>query len=188
MIEKDLHQVFVTAHDRFMQRSKTGPVRVGIRAFFEQKLHDVRESGMSREHYRAHAPGIFVVDVGAGSHKQLGRSQIVHPRRKHQCRVVAVRNRAVVLEVAVRRHSHHLSPRIRTGVNIGAIGEQDLDDFRMLLGHGPHQRRLASRCAGIDVGALRGQQFHDGRTARSRGHHHGRLAQQKRGIRIGARR
>src|SRR2546422_8024498 len=43
---------------------------------------------------------------------------------------------------------------IRTRPNISAMGEQNLDDFRMLLRNGPHQRRLAACGAGIHVGAF----------------------------------
>ena len=81
---------------------------------------------------------------------------------------------------AVRRHGHHLAPDLRARVHVGAVREQHLDDVRMLLRDGPHQRRLAARAARVDVGALREQLLDDVGVARARGDHQRRLAGEQR--------
>ena len=94
------HHRFVTTHDRGMERRK--PRRRGVRvgAAFEQELDQVAEAGVSGEHRGADAPRIGVVHVRAGSDQELRRSEIADARRKHQRRLAAVRDLAVVLQAS----------------------------------------------------------------------------------------
>ena len=62
--------------------------------------------------------------------------------------------------------------------------EENLDDFRMFLRHGPHQRRLASSGANIDIRAFGKQLFHDSGIAGARGRHQGRFTEKQPGVRI----
>ena len=68
---------------------------------------------------------------------------------------------------AVRRHGHHLTPDIGSGVNVGAMCEQGADHVRMTLGGGPHQGGLATRGLRVDARALAEQRFDYSGVARS---------------------
>ena len=116
-----------------MERGESGSSGVGVRALVEQELDDLCEPRVRGEHHRAHAPGIRVVDIGAGGNQEPRRREIADARGKHQRRVAAVRNQPVVLGLPVRRHRHHLGPHVRAGVDVGAAAEKDLDDIRVLL-------------------------------------------------------
>jgi hypothetical protein len=50
-------------------------------------------------------------------------------------------------------------------MDVRAVRKEDLDDIGMLLGHRPHERRLAAGGARIHAGAPRQQLFDDGRIA-----------------------
>ena len=141
--------LLVAAHDGLVQRGEAGLRGVRVGAAVEEERHEVGETGVRREHRRAHAPGVFVVDIRARGDQQLRRLQIADARREQQRRVAAVGDRAVVVEDAVREHGHHLAPRIGPRVDVGAAGDQHLDHRRVLLRDGPHQRRLAARRARV---------------------------------------
>jgi hypothetical protein len=69
-------------------------------------------------------------------------------------------------------------------VDVGAAGQKDLDDIRMLLRHGPHQRGLSTRSARVYVCTLVDQSRDDVRVAGAGGDHQRRLAAEEREIRI----
>ena len=138
----------------------------GVGTAIEQEFNQLRIPCMRRENRCAHAPGIHVVHVRARGDEQLRRAEIADPRGKHQRGVIPVRDRAVVLEQAVRRRRHHLTPCLRTRVHVGPVREQHLHNIGMFLGDGPHQRGLAARGAGVHIGALCQQLFDDLRIAR----------------------
>jgi hypothetical protein len=102
----------VAPHDRDMQRGKPRPRGVGVGAALEQELDDVSMSAVGGQHGGADAPRICVGDVGSGRRQQLRRCEIADARGKHEGGLAAVRNRAVVFEVAVRRHRHDLVPLV----------------------------------------------------------------------------
>ena len=139
-----------------MQRGKACGRLIRVGAFFEQELHQLRETRVSRQGRRADAPGILIVHVCARCYQQFRRREIAGARREHQGRVTSVRDRPVVGKMTMRRYSHHLCPNVGTGVDIRAASEQDLHDIGMLLRRCPHEGRLTARAARVHIRALSG--------------------------------
>ena len=152
---------FVPAHDRRVQRGEAGRSHVRIGAALEEEFDQLGMTGVSCHGRGAHAPGIRIVHAAARSHEELRRGDITRARRKHQRGVPSVRDRAVVVEMTVRRHRHHLIPDVRASMNVRAVREQNLDHIGMFLRRRPHQRRLPPRRVRVHVGALRDQLFDD---------------------------
>ena len=116
-------------------------------------------AGVRRQRRRADAPGIFVFDVRAGGDQQPRRRQIADARGEHQRGVAALRDRAVVVRIPMRRHRHHFVPDLRPRVDVGAVRDERLHHVGMLLGSGPHQRGLTARAARVQVRARISEYF-----------------------------
>ena len=143
--QESRRHLLVPAHDGRVKCAKPACRRIRIGAFFEQEFDELPEPGVCRQDRGADAPGIGIVHVGAGGHEELRRGEIADARRKHQRRVGAVRDRAVVFGTAVRRHRLDMAPHVRPGMHIGTVREQHLDHLGMFLRNRPHQRCLAAR-------------------------------------------
>src|SRR5579862_9857852 len=95
VVKQRTHQLFVAAHDRFVQSGKSRRGLVWVGAFLEEKLSHVAEAGMNGQNRRANTPGVSIVDIAPGSDEKPRRSKVPHARREHQRGLAPMRDRLV---------------------------------------------------------------------------------------------
>ena len=134
------------------------------------------------DHQGARAVRQGVVHIRACREQELRGLDVAHSRGKQQRRAATPEDRRDLSASSPVTGLNILRVGARASPNISAELEQRLDDPRMLLGHGPHQRRLfVDRLFRIHLRAG-GQQCRHGSDLSGTGalHEHGLAAQQRR--------
>ena len=140
------HQGFVAAEGGGVQRAVAGLGRVWVRAVLEQVGRERRVATMGRHDQRAGARWRRVIHVATSRHQVCCRVQIaLSGGEQHRC-ISALHDVDHPDRVEARGPSVD-SPRqrIRSCVNVCPEVDQRRHDVRVLLRHGPHQRRLPPR-------------------------------------------
>ncbi len=175
-----------------MQRGVTGADGIGISAFVEEERRNVPMPAVGGKHQRAGAIGQSVVGICAGGEQYPGRPNVPDTRGEQQ-RGAATSQNCVIQLLATRSLSLHPDDGLRisagAGAHVSAGFDQQLDNIRLALCHGPHERGLIVRgLLGLDVGPARQQRLDGPRVTRARTGHEYRFAVQQLRVGIGARR
>ena len=125
---------------------------------FAGQTHVVTGAGSGIGRCTAHelaSLGATVVLVGRKPDKlERVRDEIADAGGEHERRLATVRDSPVVWQIPVRWHGHHFVVDVGLRVDIGTVVQQHLGNIGMLLGHRPHQGRLAARAVCVRTGAL----------------------------------
>ncbi len=170
-----------------------GEVRVG--ASLEQLCRQRDLAIQQRDEQRRGVVPARLIDIGAELEQQPRHRHVAVANREEQRRHTAVfrRQRALPDDAVARRAA---SPRRNVlalrrrdrglRLDVRAACHQQFDDVRVVLGDGPHQRRLrAHGVLRVGVGAAIEEQCHGVGLAGARRSYQRRLATRRRGVHIG---